>query len=108
MYGRPVAIVGQHLHGIGEVDDNRARRGFDVDPAPIDGLRLQPAGHVLEQQGQDTRVGVMAERRFAKVVEPGSFSFRHRITARRVVQPYQTRQATAEAGGRGWRSSQSR
>lgn len=62
VHGAHVAIVGDSLQQIGNVDDKGAGDGPRVDPLPLGVEDLQPARLVLPEDGEEAEVGVRAER----------------------------------------------
>ena len=91
MHGGLVLIVGPDLHGVAEVDDDGVGQGWHVDPSVGGGFCLESAGVVLEEQGEHTRIGVVAEGGWSEFGEPLALIGRHRIADGVVV----------EANGRG-------
>ena len=106
MDGGAVAIVAPDLQRIGEIDDDRSLgRGY-VDPPLGSGVSLQSSRSVLQQQRQNARVGVVAERVVAQFSQPLALFFRNRINCRVPVQANRACGCAADnpSGGRSERA----
>ena len=69
MNRRLVTVIGPHLHGVGEVHHNGPRPGLNIDPAVLDRFCLESTSVVLQQQGEHSRVRVIAESSFPERVQ---------------------------------------